>query len=50
MTQAEMMKLAIAGGVIFAAYKWGNGMAKGAALAIGAVAIAKRVPYVKEVL
>lgn len=50
MNKAEMMKLAIAGGVVFVAFKYGNAMVKGAALAVGAVAIAKRVPYVKEVL
>lgn len=50
MTQADLMKIAIAGGVLFAAYKWGNGMVKAGALAVGAVAIAKRVPYVNDVL
>lgn len=50
MDQSQLMKLAIAGGIVFAAYKWGNSMVKGAALAVGAVAVAKNVPYVKEVL
>jgi hypothetical protein len=50
MDQSQLMKLAIAGGIVFAAYKWGNSMVKGAALAVGAVAVAKHVPYVKDVL
>lgn len=50
MSQADLMKLAIAGGVLFAAYKWGNGMVKAGAVAVAAVAIAGRVPYVKDVL
>jgi hypothetical protein len=50
MTQAEMMKFAIAGGVLFAAYKYGNGMVKAGALAVAAGVIAKRIPYVQDVL
>ncbi len=50
MQQSDLMKLAIAGGIIFAAYKWGNPMVRGAAIAIAGVAVAKRVPYVKEVI
>jgi hypothetical protein len=50
MDQSQMMKLAIAGGILFAAYKYGNGMIKGAALAIAGVAVAKRVPYVQDVI
>lgn len=48
MTQAQMMNLAIAGGIIFAAYKWGNATMKGAAISIAAVVAAKQVPYVKD--
>ncbi|MGB4345323.1 MAG: hypothetical protein WBJ21_02885 [Burkholderiaceae bacterium] len=50
MDQATMMKYGIAAGIIFAAYKYGNGMVKGAALAIAGVAVAKRIPYVNEVI
>jgi len=50
MNQAELTKLAIAGGILFAAYKYGNGMVKAGALAVAAGMIAKRVPYVKDVL
>ena len=50
MSQADLMKCAIAGGILFAAYKYGNGMVKAGALAVGAVAVAARLPYVKEVL
>ena len=50
MTQAELMKYAIAGGIIFAAYKYGNSMVKGGAIAIAAVAVGARLPYVKDIL
>lgn len=50
MTQADLMKLAIAGGILFAAYKYGNGMVKAGAVAVAAGIVAKRVPYVKDVL
>ena len=40
--------LAIAGGIVFAAYKFGSPMVKGAAVSIAAVMIAKNLPYVKE--
>lgn len=50
MDQNAMMKLAIAGGILFAAYKYGNGLVKAGALAVAAGVIAKRVPYVKDVL
>jgi hypothetical protein len=50
MTQAEMMKYGIAAGVLFAGYKFGPTAVKAAALAIGAVAVAKKLPYVKDVL
>lgn len=50
MTSADITKLAIAGGILFAAYKYGNGMVKAGALAVAAGIVAKRVPYVKDVL
>jgi hypothetical protein len=50
MTQADLMKYAIAGGILWAAYKYGNAMVKGGAIAVAAGVIAKRVPYVKDVL
>lgn len=50
MTQADMTKLAIAGAVLFAGYKYGNGMVKAGCVAVAAGVIAKRVPYVKDVL
>jgi hypothetical protein len=50
MTQADMTKLAIAGGILFAAFKFGPPMVKAGAVAVAAGVIAKRVPYVKDVL
>lgn len=51
MTTAEMTKLAIALGVCFAAFKYsGSQPVKAAALAVGAVIVAKRVPYVGAAL
>jgi hypothetical protein len=46
----NLMKLAIAGGILFAAYKWGPGPVKAGALALAAVAIGKRTPYLNEVI
>ena len=50
MNQSDLMKLGIAAGILFAAYKYGNGMVKAGALAVAAGIVAKRVPYVKDVL
>lgn len=50
LTQAELTKLAIAGGILFLGYKYGNGMVKAGALAVAATVVAKRVPYVKDVI
>jgi hypothetical protein len=50
LNQADMMKYGIAAVALFGAYKFGGKYGAAAAVAIGAVAIAKRVPYVKEVL
>ena len=50
MTQADLMKLAIAGGIVFAAYKYGNGLVKAGTVAVAALVVAKRVPYVKDVV
>lgn len=47
---ADMQKLAIAAAILFVGYKYGNGMLKGAALAIGATIVAKRVPYLQDVV
>lgn len=50
MTQADLMKLAIAGGILFAAYKYGNATVKVGAVAVAAGIVAKRLPYVRDVL
>ena len=50
MTNEDMTKLAIAGALLFAAYKWGNGVVKAGAISVAAGVVAKRVPYIKDVL
>lgn len=50
MDKETLTKLAIAGAVLFAGYKYGNPMVKAGALAVAAGVIAKRIPYVKDVL
>jgi hypothetical protein len=44
----KLMNLAIAGGIIFAAWKLGSPMVKGAAVSVAAVIVAKQIPYVKD--
>jgi hypothetical protein len=50
MDQSQMMKLGIAGGILFAAYKFGPSWAKAGAMAVAAGIVAKQVPYVKDVV
>lgn len=50
MNQSDLMKLGIAGAILFAAYKYGNGIVKAGALAVAAGVVAKRVPYLSEVV
>ena len=50
MTQEDMTKLAIAGALLFGAYSYGNGLVKAGAVAVAAGVIAKRVPYLQDVL
>jgi hypothetical protein len=46
-----MMKLAIALGACYAAYRFsGSQMVKAAAIAVGAVVVGKRLPYIGEAL
>lgn len=51
LTSSDLKTLGIALGVCFAAYKFGpNPAIKAAALAVGAVVVAKRVPFVSAAL
>ena len=51
MTQAELMKLAVALGACYAAFRFSSSQTvKAAALAVGAVVVAKRLPYIGEAL
>jgi hypothetical protein len=49
-SKTEMIKYGAAAAALFAAYKFGGKYGAAAAIAVGAVAVAKRVPYVKDVL
>jgi gamma-glutamyl phosphate reductase len=49
--QASLIKLAVALGVVYAVYKFvPNAAAKAAALGVGGVIVAKRIPFVKEAM
>lgn len=50
MDTKDLTKLAIAGGILFAVYKFAPAWGKAGALAVAAGIVAKRVPYVKDVL
>jgi hypothetical protein len=50
MNSADLMKMGVAAAALFAAYKFGGAWGKSAAVAIGSVAIAKRLPYLGDVL
>jgi len=51
MTSADVTKLAIALGACYAAFRFsGSQTVKAAAIAVGAVIVAKRLPYVGEAL
>jgi hypothetical protein len=47
----EMKKLAIAGAILFAGYKYApNAIVKAAVLGVAGIVVAKQTPYVKEVV
>lgn len=46
----DLQKLAIAGAIVYAAYKFGPGQVKAGAIAVGAMMVAKRIPYVNEAI
>lgn len=47
MNQSDLMKLGIALGIVYGAYRFApNAAVKAAAISIGAVMLAKKVPYV----
>lgn len=51
MSQSEMVRTAVAVGILFAAYKFiPNQQAKAAALGVLGVVIAKQVPYVQDAI
>ncbi len=50
MDSNQMTKIAFAAAALFVAYKFGGKWGAAGAVAVGAVAIAKRVPYVQDVL
>jgi hypothetical protein len=50
LTSDQLKKLAIAGAILFAGYKYGSPQVKAAAFAVGATIVAKQVPYVRDVM
>jgi hypothetical protein len=51
MDTANLTKLAIAGGIIFAAIKFApNALVKAGAAGVAAMIVAKQIPYVQDVL
>lgn len=51
LSQAEMMRVGIALGICFAAYKFiPHQAAKAAALGVAGVVVARRVPYLQDAL
>ena len=50
MSNETMTKLAIAGAILFCGYKYGNGLIKAGSVAVAAGIVAKRVPYIKDVM
>lgn len=50
MNSQQIMPYAIAGAILFAAFKYGSGYVKAGAVAVASVAIARHIPYVNAVL
>lgn len=51
MSKENLTKLGIAGAMLFAAYKYSkNPVVRASAVSIGAVIVAKQIPYVKDVV
>lgn len=48
MSQAELTKVAMALGMLYAVYKFGPAPAKAAALGVAGMVIAKRVPILQD--
>lgn len=46
MNSADLTAVAIAAGIVFAAYKFGPAPVRAGAVAVAAVMVAKRIPYV----
>lgn len=51
MNTSDLMKLAIAGGIVFGVYKFAPSAAvKAAALGVAGTIVARQIPYVKDVI
>lgn len=50
MDSNQMTQLALAAGVLFAAYKFGGSYGKAGAISVAAMIVAKRLPYVQNVV
>lgn len=50
MDQSQLMNLAIAAGVLYGAYHFGNSVVKTGAISVAALVIARQIPYVNSVV
>ena len=51
LTKQQMTNLGIAGGMLFVAYKYSkNPIIRASAVSIGALVVARQLPYLKEVV
>ena len=50
MNTSTLMPYALAAGILYAAYKFGPATVKAGAIAVGAVIVAKHVPYLNTVM
>lgn len=50
MTQENLMKYGVAAGVLYAAWKFGNAPVRTGAIAVAAVIVARRVPYLSAAI
>jgi hypothetical protein len=50
MTSAQLQAMAISAAILYAAYKYGPSVVSGGAVAVAAVLVAKKLPYLQDQL